>query len=99
MKSVTPTLKTIKNALVLSVALVSFNGLYAGTTYNITSDNSWSSVIPATCSSCTINISTGVLLTIDESVTCKQCFFSGGALSMNSQTLSLQTGTTFFQNL
>ncbi|MBS1604945.1 MAG: T9SS type A sorting domain-containing protein [Bacteroidetes bacterium] len=83
-------------AALMSLSLASF----AGSTYNITSNKDWSSVMPSTCAGCTINVSSNVTLTIDASVTCQNCSFNGGNIVMNSKTLNLQysgslTTTTF----
>jgi len=56
--------------------------------------------MPATCANCTISISNGVTLTMDEGVTCQNCTFSGGKIVISSQTLNLQyansLATTYF---
>lgn len=69
----------------MGVSTLSFAG-----TYVISSNNNWSSVLPSTCANCTISISSGVVLTIDESVTCQNCTFSGGTIVITSQTLNIQ---------
>jgi hypothetical protein len=98
-------MKTISTYLVTLIStLIVATTANAGTTYNITANANWSTfVIPTTCSNCTINISTGVTLTIDKSVTCQNCTFSGGNISMTSFTLNLQyagpvTTTNFINN-
>jgi len=73
-------------------------------TYTISSDRNWSSVLPNPCANCTIILSSGVTLTIDGSVTCQNCTFQGGSISMTNQTLNIQyTGgsvvTTNFNNV
>jgi hypothetical protein len=85
----------------LILALVSISTLsFAGTTYSITSNKNWSAVLPSTCANCTISISNGVTLTINQSVTCQNCTFQGGTIVINNQTLNLQYSgsetTTFF---
>jgi hypothetical protein len=70
------------------------------TTYKISTSKNWSAVLPASCIGCTVNISAGVTLTIDESATCMNCTFNGGNISMSNESLSLlysgsQT-TTYF---
>lgn len=94
-------MKTISTLFLTLSILIAAQKANAGTTYNITSNANWSTFsIPATCANCTINISSGVTLTIDENVTCQQCAFSGGKMSMGAFTLNLQfitaTTTTFF---
>ncbi|WP_431212704.1 hypothetical protein ACQ86N_44705 [Puia sp. P3] len=85
----------------LIAALITLSlGSFAGTTYNINSNKNWSSVMPATCASCTINIANNVTLNIDANVTCQNCSFAGGNITLNSKTLNLQysgsvTTTTF----
>jgi len=83
-------------AALMTLSLASF----AGSTYNITSNKDWSSVMPSTCAGCTINVSSNVTLTIDASVTCQNCSFNGGNIVMTGKSLNLQysgslTTTTF----
>ena len=87
--------------LFLITALMSISTLsFAGTTYQITSDKNWSAVMPATCANCTINISSGMTLTINAAATCQNCTFVGGKIVINSKTLNLQYAgsltTTYF---
>lgn len=87
--------------LVLTLMVLS-NPSFAGTTYSITSNRNWSAVLPSTCTNCTINISSGVTLTVDQSSTCQNCTITGGTIVLNNQTLNIQyTGsltTTFFSS-
>jgi hypothetical protein len=73
------------------------------TSYLITSNKSWSAVLPNTCANCSIVISSGVTLTIDQSVTCQNCTFEGGNLSMTDKTLNIQyagsVATTSFKDI
>jgi hypothetical protein len=100
-KTLTQTIRTV----LLTVPLFYAVSVFAQTSYSITGNKNWSAVLPSTCANCTINISSGVTLTIDGSVTCQNCTFQGGGnMSMNNQTLNLQyTGnspvTTVFQNI
>jgi hypothetical protein len=76
----------------------------AQTTYTISSSSNWSSVLPGTCANCTINITGGAVLTIDKSVTCQNCIFQGGAVTMTNETLNIQYSgaaavTTYFTNI
>lgn len=94
-------MKTMFTLLMTLVVLVAVNTAAAQTTYTISSNRNWSATLPSICANCTINISTGVTLTIDGSFTCQNCTFQGGTLSMSSQTLNIQyTGnspvTTYF---
>jgi Secretion system C-terminal sorting domain len=96
-------MKTIFTLFILTAALTWASEAKAGASYNITATSNWSTfTIPTTCTNCTINISAGVTLTVDKSVTCQNCTFSGGNISMGSFTMSLQytgpTTTTFFSN-
>jgi hypothetical protein len=72
------------------------------TSYLITSNKNWSAVLPSTCANCSIVISPGMTLTIDQSVTCQNCTFEGGNLSMTDKTLNIQYAgsifTTSFKN-
>src|SRR5258705_12831839 len=59
--------------------------------------------MPGACNNCSITISAGVTLTIDQSVSCQNCAFQGGNISMTDKTLNIQyTGssvvTTVFKN-
>lgn len=87
--------------MTLALAMISATG-FSQTTYNITSNGNWSSSLPSTCNSCTIKISTNVTLTINGSVTCQNCTFEGGAITMTNETLNLQYAgsvtTTNFDN-
>ncbi|HEY4288876.1 MAG TPA: T9SS type A sorting domain-containing protein [Puia sp.] len=87
--------------LFLLMALMSVSTLtFAGGTYLISSNKNWSAVLPASCSGCTISISSGATLTIDEDATCQNCIFSGGKVVINSHKLNLQyvnnLTTTYF---
>lgn len=93
---------TTFSLLMTLAALMSFNIAGAQTTYSISSNSNWSSSIPSTCANCSINISTGVTLTIDEWATCQNCTFQGGTISMTNYSLNIQyTGnsvvTTYFK--
>ncbi|MDP4251508.1 MAG: hypothetical protein Q8918_15500 [Bacteroidota bacterium] len=59
-------------------------GLQAATVYNVTSNTSASSILPSYCGSCTINISSGVTLTLNNSIYCSACSFSGGTVKVTS---------------
>ncbi|MDP4244321.1 MAG: T9SS type A sorting domain-containing protein [Bacteroidota bacterium] len=97
-------MKTIFTSLVALISsLILATTANAQTTYNITSNANWSTfTIPTTCSNCTINISTGVTLTIDKSVTCQNCTIAGGNVSITNFTLNIQYAgpvtTTNFNN-
>lgn len=83
-------------AALMTLSLASF----AGSTYNITSNKNWSSVMPSPCAGCTINISSNVTLTIDVAAICQNCSFSGGNIAMTNNSLTIQysgalTTTTF----
>jgi hypothetical protein len=95
-------MKTISTLLLTLSMLIAAQGVNAGNTYNVTSNASWSTFsIPATCPNCTINISSGATLTIDENVTCQQCTIKGGgnmtmgAFTMNIQFIASNTYTFF----
>jgi hypothetical protein len=97
-------MKTIFTLFITLAALVSASTAKAGAVYNVTTNSNWSTfTIPNNCSNCTINISTGVTLTVDKSVTCQNCTFSGGNMSMNGFTMNLQYAgpvtTTVFNNI
>jgi len=99
------TLKKTIRTLLLAVPFFYAVGVSAQTSYSITTNKNWSAALPSTCANCTINISSGVTLTIDGSVTCQNCTFQGGGnMSMSNQTLNIQyTGgspvTTVFNNI
>lgn len=95
-------MKTISTLLLTLTALIAAGTAKAGTTYNITANSNWSTfTIPTTCANCTINISPGVTLTVDKSVTCQQCTIQGGgnmtmgAFTMNIQFIASNTYTFF----
>jgi hypothetical protein len=97
-------MKTIFTLFITLAALVSVSPVKAGAIYNVTSNSNWSTFsIPTNCSNCTINISTGVTLTVDKSVTCQNCTFSGGNMTMNGFAMTLQYAgpvtTTVFNNI
>jgi Secretion system C-terminal sorting domain len=87
------TMKTISTLLLTLSILVAAGEAKAGTTYNINSNSNWSAVIPATCANCIINVASGATLTVDESVTCQSCTFSGGNITMAAYTMNLQSAT------
>jgi hypothetical protein len=72
----------------------------AQTSYSISANANWSATLPTTCYACTINIASGVTLTVDKSVTCQNCTFVGGTVSIASQTFNIQYAgsetTTYF---
>jgi hypothetical protein len=86
----------LKRALMIFTLIqIISNTAKAQTSYSITSNANWSAKLPTTCNACTINISSGVTLTVDKSETCQNCTFVGGTVSIASQTLNLQyTGST-----
>ena len=55
--------------------------------YTVNSSRNWSDGIPAKCKNCTVNISTGMTLTIDKAVSCENCSFQGGTLSLTNLAL------------
>ncbi|HXD76430.1 MAG TPA: T9SS type A sorting domain-containing protein [Puia sp.] len=63
----------------------------AQSTYNINSSANWSSSLPSPCSACTINIGSGVTLTVDQTAVCQNCTFNGGAVSITSHTFNMQS--------
>ncbi len=95
-------MKTNFTTLALLSALLMAFTAQAQTTYLITSNKSWSgNSMPLSCVNCTITISSGVTLIIDKDVACQNCTFNGGSISMNNQTLTLQTNgglKTYFNN-
>jgi hypothetical protein len=95
--------QTIRTILVTMPFVYAVNAS-AQTSYFITSNKNWSAVLPSTCAACTINVSSGVTLTIDQSVTCQNCTIQGGNISMTNQTLNIQyfggsPVTTTFSNV
>jgi len=104
MNKVYPTLTQTIRTLLLIVPF-SYAVSVSAQAYSITSNGNWSAALPSTCTNCTINISSGVTLTIDGSFTCQNCTFQGGGnISMTNRTLNIQyTGnslvTTVFNNI
>jgi hypothetical protein len=86
----------MKRALmILTLMQILSSSVNAQTTYAINSNANWSTTLPSTCYACTINIASGVTLTVDKSETCQNCTFSGGTVSISSETLNIQyAGTT-----
>lgn len=87
----------------ITIALMLLNlSVFAQTTYTINSNANWSSVLPGTCNTCTINIGSSATLTIDASETCQNCTFSGGSIAITNKTLNIQYSgsvtTTNFNN-
>jgi hypothetical protein len=81
----------LKRALMIFTLIqILSNSAKAQTSYSITSNANWSAKLPSTCSACTINISSGVTLTVNESATCQNCTFVGGIVSIASETFNLQ---------
>lgn len=95
-------MKTKIQSLLTLTLLLTTSILFAQTTYTISPSAAWSSKLPTTCANCIINIASGATLTIDKSVTCQNCTFNGGTISMTDKTLNIQyTGsqtTTYFNN-
>jgi Secretion system C-terminal sorting domain len=85
----------MKRALmILTLIQILSNSVKAQTSYTISSNANWSTTLPSTCYACTININSGVTLTVDKSATCQNCTFVGGTVSIASQTLNLQYANT-----
>src|SRR5687768_11076029 len=87
------------STLLLATILVSTIG--QGQTYNVTSNKTWSSSYPTSCNNCTFNISNDVTLTIDRNITLQNAKFIGGNITVNNNTINLQTsggGKTYFTN-
>jgi hypothetical protein len=81
----------MKRALmILTLIQILSNSVKAQTSYSISANANWSAKLPTTCSACTINIGSGITLTVDESATCQNCTFVGGTVSITSQTLNIQ---------
>ena len=77
--------------LIFTLIQILSNSAKAQTSYSITSNSNWSAKLPSTCYACTINIASGVTLTVDKSETCQNCTFVGGTVSINgTNALNLQ---------
>jgi Secretion system C-terminal sorting domain len=78
--------------LPLIATLLMSSSAIAQTTYTIptAATTQWSAVLPSTCDACTITIPSGSTLAVNESVTCQNCTFSGGTLSISSERLNIQ---------
>ena len=78
-------------ALFVAVAmLVSTLPANAQTVYYIGSSRNWAPGLPVNCTNCTINMTAGVVLTIDQAIVCTNCTFKGGTLSMKSGDLNIK---------
>jgi hypothetical protein len=87
------------STLLLAAILVATIG--QAQTYNVTTNKTWSSSYPTSCNNCTFNISNGVMLTIDRNITLQNAKFIGGNITVNNNTINLQTsggGKTYFTN-
>lgn len=88
--------------LPLIAALLMSSSAIAQTTYTLpaAATTQWSAVLPSSCYACTITIPSGSTLNVNESVTCQNCTFSGGTLSISNETLNIQYAgsltTTYF---
>lgn len=88
--------------LPLIATLFMSSSVIAQTAYTLSTSatTQWSAVLPSTCYDCTITIPSGSTLVVNESVTCQNCTFSGGTLSISSETLNIQYAgsltTTYF---
>src|SRR5258708_13168658 len=78
-----------KFTLLIALATLAFISTARAQTYNISSNSNWSPTLPSPCANCTINISSGVTLTLNGSFTFQNCTFQGGTLSMTTQTLNI----------
>jgi hypothetical protein len=76
--------------MIFTLLQILTSSVNAQTTYAINSNANWSTTLPSTCYACTINIASGVTLTVDKSETCQNCTFSGGTVSISSETLNIQ---------
>jgi hypothetical protein len=94
--------RSIYKTLLISVlmTLIVSSSVMAQSAYSLSGNKNWSAVLPSTCFDCTISIAAGSTLTVDESATCQNCTFDGGAVSISSQTLNIQYAgsqtTTYF---
>ena len=88
--------------LPLITTLLMGSSVIAQSTYTLpaAATTQWSAVLPSTCYACTITIPSGSTLAVNESVTCQNCTFSGGTLSISNETLNIQYAgsltTTYF---
>ncbi|MBS1599196.1 MAG: T9SS type A sorting domain-containing protein [Bacteroidetes bacterium] len=74
-------MKNISILLSFLLVILGYNS-QAQTTYTVSSNTSWNSTYGSSCSNCIFNISSGVTLAIDRSVTCNTCTFNGGKIDM-----------------
>ncbi|MBS1933829.1 MAG: T9SS type A sorting domain-containing protein [Bacteroidetes bacterium] len=70
-------MKQIFTLFTLLTLMASVNA-FAGTTYTVSSNSSYS----ASCSNCTFNISAGITLTLNSNGTCANCTFNGGIIAI-----------------
>ena len=77
-------------SILSTLSLVLASLFLHATSYTIAANANWSAKLPATCANCTIIIAGSATLTIDESVTCQNCTFEGGTVSMTNQTFNIQ---------
>lgn len=79
-------MKSFFKTLTLIVALNSANNLSAQTIYSVTKDQTISGAgIPTSCTNCTINISKGITLTINQEMYLQNTTFNGGNILANKK--------------
>ncbi|HZE83348.1 MAG TPA: T9SS type A sorting domain-containing protein [Puia sp.] len=65
-------------------------------TYNVSSNSNWSDAIPVNCTNCIINISKGMLLTVDKAVSIQNCAFQGGTVAVKDLTIQFAGGKNVY---
>jgi hypothetical protein len=66
--------------LIIVLTMLMASSAKAQTTYAISSNTSWNTLIGGGCSNCIFNISVGVTLSMDKAMTCSTCTFNGGTI-------------------
>jgi hypothetical protein len=94
-------MKKFLTSIVLLVSIFCAKEASAQTTYNVTSNTTYSKAnIPTLCINCNINIADGVTLTVDKDIYLMNVSFSGGATSkstllVNDNRVTIWAATTF----
>jgi hypothetical protein len=86
----------ISRQLVALITLIAVSSTVSAQTYNITASTT-TAVFGSlsSCSGCTINLSPGVLLTVNSTVSCTNCTFNGGTINFSSGAVTLNGADAF----
>jgi len=89
-------MKNLLHICLLSASLTTATNIGAQTTYTISSSSNYSVNIPSQCTNCTINIASGVTLTIDQDIYLQNVAFNG--IGKGSSIIVDSKKVTFWSN-